>query len=395
LVYFGLTHHWEAAAALEKAVQLDPGFDLARFFLGTILLAKGDLEQAESYFKSAIALNPRNAWYYSYLMRVYQRKGSEFSSAALENARKAVALNPNDVDSRLELAKWEIGQQNLTQARRILEDLVHSSPEFVPGRFALARVYTRLNLKEQAEEQTKAIVELENRSRWSPTQELHYLEQSMFFLSSGRLTDALTVLDQAAVRLPVSYRLAMMRGLVAIFGKRFTEAIESYGLAARLNPNSAEANYSLAVAQRAQAHIPDAAATLERGIRLFPSDALHYQEYASLLHFYADSKDGYKRDRVVSLLKKALELDPNLGESNCLLGQILLQEGHGEEAVPYLESASKLNPGSSKPHSLLARAYRSQGRTAEAMRETELFQKSKGEEQKDEQAARLLQLAER
>ncbi len=165
IVYSGLKARSSAIAEYEKALQLDPQFDLAYFFLGTMYMADGDLDKAEAQFKEAISLNSRNAWYYSYLMRVYQYRGSEAEEAAFDNAKKAIGLNPFDLDSRLELVKWETDRENLPQARKLLEELISDAPEFIKGRALLAKLYYRLKLTEEAEAQNKVILSLEEKTR--------------------------------------------------------------------------------------------------------------------------------------------------------------------------------------------------------------------------------------
>lgn len=163
IAHFGLNNRQSAIQAFSHAVELDPRLDLAHFMLGTTFLVTADFPRAEQHYKTAIALNSKNSLYYSYLMRVYRANG--FQEGAFETARKALALNPGDVDSRLELAKWEFNQENLSQARSLLESLVADAPDFIPAHVFLARLYFRLELSQLAEDQARIISSLEQKRR--------------------------------------------------------------------------------------------------------------------------------------------------------------------------------------------------------------------------------------
>ncbi len=161
----GLHDHKAAIVTFEKAVQLDPQLDLAHFLLGTAYFSAGDLDKAESHFQAAVALNAKDPLYFSYLARVYDRKGPGFEEKAVVNARKALALNPGDIDCGLQLAKWEESHGNLSHAREILEGLVKEAPTFIPARVLLARLYYHLNLRAEGDEQQEIIRSLQSRAQ--------------------------------------------------------------------------------------------------------------------------------------------------------------------------------------------------------------------------------------
>ncbi len=165
VVEMGLREHKAAIVAFEKAVQFDPRLDLAHFLLGTAYFSGGDLDKAVAHFQAAVALNANDALYFSYLAKVYDRKGPGFEEMAVENAKKALALNPKDINCRLQLAKWEEAHGNLSHAREILEGLIKEAPTFMPARVLLARLYYRMNLRAEGDEQQKIIRSLQSQAQ--------------------------------------------------------------------------------------------------------------------------------------------------------------------------------------------------------------------------------------
>ena len=161
----GLHRHQPAIVAFEKAVKLDPTYDPAQFLLGTAYYTTGDMERAETKYKAAIALNSKNALYFSHLAGLYDRRGPEFERAAREATLEALALNPDDPECNQRLAKWAIAREDLSEARTILERVVARNPQLTSPRALLAQVYSRLKLRKEAQEQRGIIQSLEEQAR--------------------------------------------------------------------------------------------------------------------------------------------------------------------------------------------------------------------------------------
>jgi tetratricopeptide (TPR) repeat protein len=155
----------QAIASFRKAVELEPGLDLAHFLLGSALLGTGDLVNAEASFKAAIAAQPFQVLYYDYLARVYEENGPEFRREALKVTQQALSIDPTDIDSRRRLGQWAKEDGDLPRARQILESVVRDDPAYVPARVLLAVVYRRLNLRKEAEEQQRTISSLQQESQ--------------------------------------------------------------------------------------------------------------------------------------------------------------------------------------------------------------------------------------
>ncbi len=89
--------------------------------------------------------------------------------------------------------------------------------------------------------------------------------------------------------------------------------------------------------------------------------------------------DAYSRQaqypEAERVLQQAILLEPHATGPYILLGKVLLKEGQPAGAMTFLERAEQMDPANYMTHNLLAQAYRSAGRTAEASRELALTEK--------------------
>ena len=79
---------------------------------------------------------------------------------------------------------------------------------------------------------------------------------------------------------------------------------------------------------------------------------------------------------------RAVQLQPNDAEANIGLAKTLMLMGQPEKAEPLLEHALQLDPTSAAAHFRLSTLYRQAGRTADATRELEEYQKYKDMKEK-------------
>ncbi|MEW5977460.1 MAG: tetratricopeptide repeat protein [Acidobacteriota bacterium] len=217
-----------------------------------------------------------------------------------------------------------------------------------------------------------------------PNKESNYLDMAQALSSEQRFrSTALDVVGTAGQRFPKSSRVHEVKGDIQFKMHRYADAIESYQRSLQLDGSSSTANLGLAKAQWLAGQTREAALTFERGIRDFPRDAAHYQEYAiMLLKLEEESGKPPAGPPAVSLLQTAIQLDSSLSEARYQLGNLALLKEDYEEALKHLEAAVRLDPRDSKIHFALARLYRRLKRSEEAAKETELFQKLLAEEEK-------------
>jgi choline-sulfatase len=156
-----------------------------------------------------------------------------------------------------------------------------------------------------------------------------YLEYGRALNHRQQYQEALPILRTAVAKMPDSSRAHYELGLALVKTGQWEAALPEVQAAAKDKPTSAQLHFDVAVVQTHLKHVPEAA-----------------KEY-----------------------EKTLELAPNHFEANLKYGQLLLLDGHPDDALPKLSLAAKLNPESAEAHGFLAVAYQRLGQLRDAERE--------------------------
>ena len=143
--YFELAAAQEEAGRLgqardwfERAVEMDPGFVLARVRLGSVLSRLAQHERAEEVLRQAASVDPADP-------RVPKERGLNFArqglfAKAVEASRSAIALDPDlpELHNNLGGALAELGR--FEEAESALRDAVRLQPDLAEARFNLGAI---------------------------------------------------------------------------------------------------------------------------------------------------------------------------------------------------------------------------------------------------------------
>jgi tetratricopeptide (TPR) repeat protein len=209
-----------------------------------------------------------------------------------------------------------------------------------------------------------------------PGNESTYLDLGTVLLDHHQDEMALALGKETATKFPGSYRALMLRGTAEAGMGYLTDALKSYGRAAELNPGSPEANYDLAIIQSIAGFGKQALETLERGIKKFPRDAPHFEEYAALEIQRGEGGDAGAEARAYEALHRALSLDNRLAQAHFLLGKLELKNNRTTQAVTELEAAARLDPKDANVHLALSHAYTHLGAPDKAAKELATYKTS-------------------
>jgi tetratricopeptide (TPR) repeat protein len=112
-------------------------------------------------------------------------------------------------------------------------------------------------------------------------------------------------------------------------------------------------------------------ASFEKTIRMDPNFAPAYVGLASIYSARGILSAGVPpndvRPKLISAARKALELDPELGEPHVLLGETYQRQWQWSEAEAEYKLALELNPNDARAHEHFAMWFLCQGRTDEAL----------------------------
>jgi tetratricopeptide (TPR) repeat protein len=121
----------EAAAALEKALEIEPNHALSHIHLITAYGQLGLFDRAARHFQDAIRLEPgRTDAYFTYGAMLYNQRRVTEAEATF---RKAIELDPGSPEALFGLAKIDEKQGRLEEGRKHCEMAVESEPDFAPA----------------------------------------------------------------------------------------------------------------------------------------------------------------------------------------------------------------------------------------------------------------------
>lgn len=146
---------------LEALIESHPNLDRAEYSLGNAYCTEGHLLEAERHYRRAVQLNPLNSSYYAALGSVL-RKQPVGEDEAVTCLRKALSLNPRNVQAEFDLALSYNTKRNYLEAQSLLEDAVRKRPDWIEAHRILARIYYRLGRKVQAEREIHLAAQLED-----------------------------------------------------------------------------------------------------------------------------------------------------------------------------------------------------------------------------------------
>jgi len=145
-----------ALTDLAKAAELNPKLPDVYSYYGQALLRTGDSAGAAAAFRSALAANPNDFVSNMQLAILLQQEDkTEEATACL---RQALRVRPGDAGARYQISAILLHEGKAEAARTELEALVGEAPEFTQAHVALATVYYRLKRKADGDRE-RAIVQ--------------------------------------------------------------------------------------------------------------------------------------------------------------------------------------------------------------------------------------------
>lgn len=233
--------------------------------------------------------------------------------------------------------------------------------------------------------------------------------------SEGRPLDAVREYQQAAELQPNEVHLFAW-GADLLLHRAFEPAIEVFTKGHRLYPNSVRVLLGLSVATYDQGRMDEGKKLLLEACDLDPADPGPYLFMGTILetekitppgwierfqrlafahaedalaHYYyavAFSKDEPGPENLVTIeyeLKRAVALDPKLGNAYTQLGILCVRQADFPSAISFFQKAIQATPLADEAHYRLAQAYAHLGEAEKASKETALF-KQISEQKKNE-----------
>jgi len=324
-----------AIPEFRAVVALDPNNVDARGNLGVLLFFQGDYPAAIPQLRAALKLRP-TLWRMQALLGMAERRtGSSKSALAdLEKAFPKLQEDKIQIEAGMELIEIHAGAGDLDKAAATVSALRSRYPTNVEVLYTSYRIYSDLA--------GEAMLSL---SLVAPTSARMHQLMAHELEKHGD--------EQAAIR---NYREALKLD-PQLPGLHFE-------LAEMLNASS--------VAAEQQAAEGEYKAALS---------ANQFDERSEFRLGDISSRRGDVQEAYAHY-SRAVQLQPNDAEANIGLAKALMVMNQPDKAEPLLQRAVQLDPTSAAAHFRLSTLYRQAGRTADATRELEEYQKYKAMKEK-------------
>ena len=316
----------------------------------------GDVKVAMENVNKAISLNPKDSKAYNVAgtLRLANAKSLDHLSEAEKNFKKAVALDPEFVAPRMNLARLYLSMRRLEASVKEYEALAKLQPDNMFIHAELARAYMYANSFD------KAMIEAEKAVSLSPNNPISHNILGEVYANSGKLDQAIDKFQEAIKAEPTYAAGYNNIGRAYIVKGMPDKAIDEYKKALIYRPNYGEARSGLGDAYAIKGMYKEAVAEYDNAIKILPVSALvSVPAYNNLAYIYAEEQKDL--DKALSYAQMAKQLVPNHPDISDTIGWIYYKKGDYDKAIVNLENAVKMSPENPTMRYHLGSAYHKKG----------------------------------
>ncbi len=244
---------------------------------------------------------------------------------------------------------------------------IHEGEVLIARGYRKAELYNLLADAYEHDGNTKqAYDSLRTATQLEPSDETNYLDLIRLCLDHKNYDLASEIARIGLGNIPRSERLHLQLGIVLAMKTRLEEAGKEFELAASLAPDRSLPHVALALVCIQTNRASEAAQQLRRRVRQFPDDYLGLWFLAEALNRSGATTGSPEQKEAIEALRHSVRIDPDISQSQELLGKLLTREGQLGEATVHLERAVKLEPDNVGALYQLAQVYSKNGETARA-----------------------------
>jgi tetratricopeptide (TPR) repeat protein len=231
----------------------------------------------------------------------------------------------------------------------------------------------RGELDEKMGDPLAAVHEEEQAVRLDPSEQNFFTWGSELLLHRA-VWQAAEVFRNGTATYPKSARMLAALGTALFAGARYDEAAANLCQASDLNPADPEPYIFMGkVELAAPKPLPCIEPRLARFVRQHPENALANYFYAmAILKRQQEAPHQQDRQKVESLLRKAVAVDPKCGDAYLQLGILSVSQHNLDQAIAYYTKAIEADPQMGEAHYRLGVAYDRVGAAERAKREFQL-----------------------
>jgi tetratricopeptide (TPR) repeat protein len=351
--YIAMTRMPDALRVLEPmaAQPGTEGFDHARSRIAAVHYRQGRKDEAHRLIDDTLAKAPRSAR--AMLTKANFLLVEQRLDAALTQLKAAVAADQRSIPARFALATFYASQHNEALASVEYNEILRIDPESIPAQMELAR----LNL---AAGRADAAAQLAQQAADARPNLDSALLLARTLAGKGEISRAETILRPYIADTSRADVLTLAGGIYVGIGEsdRGRALLEK---AARVDPQDPEPIESLVTLDLRAGNIAGARSLVDQRLARNPRD--------SRLLVLSARTHGAAGDlnRMISLLRSAIEADDTNTTAYALLGQVYASQGRLPDALREFERVIARDPRSVSAQTMAAFLIEAMGRTDEAV----------------------------
>jgi len=328
---------------------------------------QGKNSEAEVAWRAVLAAQPNSAEAYAHIGFLEARQ--ERYPQAIREYKKALVLAPQmpGLKMNLALALFKSGKPGeLKEAVRIFQGLLNAEPE---SSAEAARLRALIGLADYGVQDYVAAIPYLKQATAAEPQNLPFrLILAHSCLAAKQYQCVLDVYHEILLLNAESAEANMLAGEALDETQDHAGAIQQFRAAVKADPKEPNVHFGLGYLLWKQEQFSEAAQEFQAELQNVP-------DHVQALLYLADSDIKLnQQDAALPLLRKAIQIKPNLAMAHLDLGIIYADKGQQAEALRELKLAAKIDPQDVAVHWRLAQLYRAMGRKSEAEAE---FEKTK------------------
>ena len=338
----------DATTFFRTAAQENPSSVEARANLAANLAQTGQIGPAEQEFGKALKLDPKNFGLNHNFGEFYAKLGQ--ITKAIPYLQEAQRITPTSYSNGYDLAVTEAQAGMLREAEIQIRELIklHDTADL---HSLLGSVY------EKKSDFIAAANQLQFAAQMDPTED-NIFEWGAELIRHRTMEPARQVLGKGVNKYPGSWRLQTGLGVTLYLLGYNDLAVQAFCHATDINPEDSRPYFFLAkILAASPSQAEQVSARFERYVQVQPRDPWA-RYYCALSLWRSARKETAATNlyKVESLLRSALELNPDFAEAHLQLGILLSEKGNYPEAISQFQRAIELAPSLADAHYRLGQA---------------------------------------
>ena len=219
---------------------------------------------------------------------------------------------------------------------------------------------------EKSGDTKKAYESLRTATQLAPSDETNYIDLIALCLDHKNYDLASEIAGIGLEKIPASERLHLQLGVVLAMKAQMADAKKEFDKAERLAPGKGLPHVALALVMMQTNRSAEAVKDLRGQLLQKPDDFLALWFLGEALNRGGATPGSPAQAEAIAALQKSVRLNPDISQSQELLGKLLAHDGRIDEAIGHLDRAIALDSGNVAAIYQLAQAYSKKGDAAHA-----------------------------